>query len=73
MSSKRITQETDVESLDESLKGGRRFQRYFSCEQCPNDDISRSYQILIQEDGSNILFFRVDQLPKEMIMEAFYN
>ena len=54
MSSKRITQETDVESLDESLKGGRRFQRYFSCEQCPNDDISRSYQILIQEDGSNI-------------------
>ena len=54
MSSKRITQETDVESLDESLKGGRWFQRYYSCEQCPNDDISRSYQILIQEDGSNI-------------------
>ena len=57
MSSKRITQETDVESLDESLKGERRFQRYYSCEQCPNDDISRSYQILIQEDRSNILFY----------------
>ena len=57
MSSKRITQETDVESLDESLKGERRFQRYYSCEQCPNDDIFTSYQILIQEDGSNILFY----------------